>query len=143
MKRILNYAAIAVGLWVLASFAGTMIDKANGELWTQSLMVSLIASLLVLPAALILAVRDSDKQAAEAQQEQQEFDTEKFSKEAFGDEGPQKKEAPATVALNVDDIEKHAEEMKANSGNNGSASADAGSDNDTLWPDDEEEPQNA
>lgn len=137
MKRILNYASIAVGLWVLGSFAGTMIDKGNSELWTQSLMVSLIASLLVLPAALILAVRDSNQKEAEAKQE---FDSDKFAKEAFGEEGPQKKEAPATVALNVDDIEKHAEEMKKKNGN---SSSDASSDKDTLWPDDEEEPQNA
>jgi len=138
MKRILNYASIAVGLWVLASFAGTMIDKANGELWTQSLMVSLIASLLVLPAALILAVRDSEKKAAEARQE---FDSEKFRQEAYGDEGPKKKEAPATVALNVDDIEKHAEEIESKKGSD--SSKDASSGNDKLWPNDEEEPQNA
>ncbi len=52
-RRRILLACAAVGLWVLVSFAGTMLDPARAPLWTRSLMWSLLASLLVSPALLV------------------------------------------------------------------------------------------
>jgi len=35
--------------WVFSSFAGLLINPSNADLWTTSLMWSMIASLLVMP----------------------------------------------------------------------------------------------
>ena len=52
-RRLILLVSAAVGLWVLASFAGTMFDPARAQLWTRSLMWSLLASLLISPALLV------------------------------------------------------------------------------------------
>jgi len=49
MKRTLLYLVFAVGAWVLVSFGGAMFDPARANFWTQSLMASLIASLVLAP----------------------------------------------------------------------------------------------
>ena len=42
-----------IGFWVLASFAGTMLDPARAEPWTTSLMWALLAAALIAPALLV------------------------------------------------------------------------------------------
>lgn len=59
-RRLILYASAAVGLWVLASFGGTMLDPARAQLWTGSLMWSLLASLLISPALLVASPLTSD-----------------------------------------------------------------------------------
>lgn len=56
MKSFLAYVSSAIVLWVLASFGGAMFDPARAEFWTQSLMGSLVAAVLVGP--LFLFVRN-------------------------------------------------------------------------------------
>ena len=61
MKRLLSSLAVAVGAWVLVSFGGAMIDPANAGLWTQSLMASLLTSLVLAPLLFVLRSRkDAD-----------------------------------------------------------------------------------
>jgi hypothetical protein len=57
MKRFLLYLTFGVGAWVLASFGGAMLDPARAEFWTQSLMASLIASLVLAPFVFFLRRR--------------------------------------------------------------------------------------
>jgi hypothetical protein len=58
MKRLLSSLAIAVGAWVLVSFGGAMIDPAHAGLWTQSLMASLLTSLVLAPLLFVLRQRN-------------------------------------------------------------------------------------
>lgn len=54
-RRLIFALSTALGVWVLASFAGTMLDPAHSALWTSSLMWSLLTSLLLSPALLVVA----------------------------------------------------------------------------------------
>jgi hypothetical protein len=49
MRRLLSILTPLVAFWALASFAGTMLDPGHAGFWTQSLMWSLIASMVVAP----------------------------------------------------------------------------------------------
>lgn len=60
MKSFLMYVSSAVALWVLASFGGAMFDPARADFWTQSLMGSLVAALLVGPLFLFARNQQSD-----------------------------------------------------------------------------------
>ncbi len=51
------------GFWVLASFAGTMLDPAHAEPWTTSLIGALLASALIAPA-LLMAYHHARQRAA-------------------------------------------------------------------------------
>ena len=53
VRRLIVALSSGIGFWVLASFAGTMLDPAHAEPWTTSLMWSLLASALVSPALLM------------------------------------------------------------------------------------------
>lgn len=53
VRRLIIALSFGIGFWVLASFAGTMLDPAHAEPWTTSLMWSLLASALVSPALLM------------------------------------------------------------------------------------------
>jgi len=63
MKRILTSLSIVVGAWVLISFGGAMFDPGNANLWTQSLMASLLTSLVVAPALFVLRQRNGQAPA--------------------------------------------------------------------------------
>ena len=54
-RRLIFALSTALGVWVLASFAGTMLDTAHSAFWTSSLMWSLLTSLLFSPALLVVA----------------------------------------------------------------------------------------
>lgn len=64
MKRFAWISSTAIALWVLVSFTGTMFDPANAELWTQSLMVSLLVSLTAVPALLLFGTQSGSKRSA-------------------------------------------------------------------------------
>jgi hypothetical protein len=53
VRRLIVALSFGLGFWVLASFAGTMLDPAHAEPWTTSLMWSLLVSALVSPALLM------------------------------------------------------------------------------------------
>jgi hypothetical protein len=52
-RRLIQYLASAVGLWLLVSFAGAMVDSANAALWSNSLMWALLSCLVLAPALLM------------------------------------------------------------------------------------------
>jgi hypothetical protein len=54
VRRIIIGAFYLMGTWTMVSFAGVMFNPGNAEIWTMSLMWSLLASLLVMPG-LVLA----------------------------------------------------------------------------------------
>jgi len=57
MKRLLTFALAAIGVWVLTSFGGAMIDTVRAEFWTQSLMWSLVTMLVLAPLLIMLSSR--------------------------------------------------------------------------------------
>jgi hypothetical protein len=67
-RRLIQYLASAVGLWLLVSFAGAMVDSANAALWSNSLMWALLSCLVIAPALLmvndIFTRSDPDRDAA-------------------------------------------------------------------------------
>ena len=50
IHKLIPVLGILMGLWVMGSFGGVMLNLSNAEFWTSSLMWSLLASLLVMPA---------------------------------------------------------------------------------------------
>ncbi len=67
VRRLIVAFGFGIGFWVLASFAGSMLDPAHAEPWTTSLMWSLLVSALVIPTFLMAyhhARRDPVRQGA-------------------------------------------------------------------------------
>jgi hypothetical protein len=62
VRRLVLYVASAVGVWILVSFAGAMVDSANAAFWSDSLMWALLSSLVVAPALLLVCDPFSDSQ---------------------------------------------------------------------------------
>lgn len=60
MKRLFQLLAILVGLWVLGSFLGVMFDPARANMWTQSLMWSMLSSVILAPVFIFLGTSSSD-----------------------------------------------------------------------------------
>lgn len=54
IRRLIFYLASAVGVWLLVSFAGAMVDSGNAAFWSDSLMWALLSSLIVAPALLMV-----------------------------------------------------------------------------------------
>lgn len=54
-RRLIFALSTALGVWVLASFAGTMLDPARSAFWTSSLIWSLLTSLLMSPSLIVVA----------------------------------------------------------------------------------------
>jgi len=54
VRRLIQYLASAVGLWLLVSFAGAMVDSGNAALWSNSLMWALLSCLVIAPALLMV-----------------------------------------------------------------------------------------
>jgi len=55
MKRILTIALAVIGAWVLVSFGGAMLDTVRADFWTQSLMWSLVTTLVLGPLVIMLS----------------------------------------------------------------------------------------
>ena len=66
MRSLLRFVSPLVALWVLVSFGGAMFDPARADFWTQSLMGSLIAALLVGPLFLFGRNQRSDDSSSSA-----------------------------------------------------------------------------
>ena len=54
IRKLIPILAGLLGLWVLGSFVGVMLNLSNAGFWTTSLMWSLLASLLVMPALVMV-----------------------------------------------------------------------------------------
>lgn len=67
MRRLLSILTPLVAFWALASFAGTMFDPGNAGFWTQSLMWSLIASMVVAPFFVFSRNQTSSRSATSKQ----------------------------------------------------------------------------
>ncbi len=61
-QRILVVLGVLIGFWVLASVAGAFLDPAHPEFWSTSLMWSMLSSLLVAPA--LVMIYDASDQAS-------------------------------------------------------------------------------
>lgn len=54
MRTFLTKLAPVIAAWVLLSFVGVMFDTARADFWTQSLMASLISSVLFAPVIIFV-----------------------------------------------------------------------------------------
>jgi hypothetical protein len=54
IRKLIPILAGLLGLWVMGSFVGVMFNLSNADFWTTSLMWSLLASLLVMPALVMV-----------------------------------------------------------------------------------------
>jgi hypothetical protein len=61
-RRLIGFISVAVGLWMLISFAAVMLGAPHTAFWTSSLMWALLASMLLFPA-LLMAWLGSDRPA--------------------------------------------------------------------------------
>lgn len=102
-----------IGFWVLASFAGAMLDPTHAEPWTTSLMWSLLASAVIAPA-LLMAYHNARRKSTR----RQSADRRKISSQgkATGEAKPFIETAPSA-----------AETLAAEEASAGSRQA-------TLWP---------
>lgn len=69
VRRLIYLLSSLIGLWVLISFAGAMVNASNAEFWTTSLMWALLSCLLVMPALVVINHASSQhdtKQSTEA-----------------------------------------------------------------------------
>jgi uncharacterized membrane protein YGL010W len=75
MKRLFQALAIFVAVWVLGSFLGVMFDPARANLWTQSLMWALLASVILAPVFIFIGTSpDSQSGASPSPQAEQPFE---------------------------------------------------------------------
>lgn len=72
IRLIILGLSFVMGTWVIASFAGVMVNAGDADFWTTSLMWSLLASVLVMPALVVAhhATKNAEKRAAQKQMEQ-------------------------------------------------------------------------
>lgn len=64
MKRLFQGLAIFVAVWVLGSFVGVMFDAARANLWTQSLMWALLASVILAPVFIFIGTSPGSSSSA-------------------------------------------------------------------------------
>lgn len=76
VRRLILALSSFIGVWVLASFGGAMIDTANAAFWTSSLMWALLSCLIVMPALVMVSLASSE--ASRKQQAQQASEQEPF-----------------------------------------------------------------
>lgn len=71
VRRIILALSAFIGVWVLVSFGGAMLDSANAGFWSSSLMWSLLSSLIIMPALVVAnhaSTKASQKNEAANQQ---------------------------------------------------------------------------
>lgn len=54
MTRLFQSLAIFVGVWVLGSFLGVMLDPSHKNLWTQSLMWAMLSCVILAPVFIFM-----------------------------------------------------------------------------------------
>jgi flagellar biosynthesis/type III secretory pathway M-ring protein FliF/YscJ len=63
VRRLILYLASVIGVWLLVSFGGAMVDSANAAFWSSSLMWALLSFLVVMPA--LVMVNHASSQSAQ------------------------------------------------------------------------------
>lgn len=63
MKRLFVVLAVLVAVWGLGSFLGVMFDPARANLWTQSLMWALLASIILAPILIFVGTSSESNQS--------------------------------------------------------------------------------
>lgn len=53
VRRLILYLASAIGVWLLVSFGGAMLNSGNAAFWSNSLMWALLSCLIVAPGLLL------------------------------------------------------------------------------------------
>jgi hypothetical protein len=76
MKRAFFGIAILVGVWLLGSFLGTMLDPARAELWTTSLMWAMLSCVVLAPIFLFFSTSDSQAPSSPPSGQDQRFEVE-------------------------------------------------------------------
>ena len=75
MKRLFQALAIFIAVWVLGSFVGVMFDSARANLWTQSLMWGMLASVILAPVFIFIGTSPStDSSSSPSQHAEQPFE---------------------------------------------------------------------
>lgn len=98
MKRAL-YVLLAVNLlWVAISLLGVITDAQRLDLWTQHLLVSLLATLVVLPALLFTAIQSRRGASEPPQGSHHRPETSESPQARSGSPLSQKKESHASAA---------------------------------------------
>jgi hypothetical protein len=71
IRRLILALSGVIGVWVLVSFGGAMVDSGNAAFWSSSLMWALLSSLIVMPALVMVnhASTQSAKRAARKRSE--------------------------------------------------------------------------
>jgi hypothetical protein len=70
MKRVFFGIAALVGIWLLGSFLGTMLDPARAELWTTSLMWALLSCVVLAPIFLFFSTSDAQQSPSSSGRDQ-------------------------------------------------------------------------
>jgi len=70
VRRLILALSAFIGVWVLVSFGGAMIDSGNAAFWSNSLMWALLSSLIIMPA-LVVANHASTKASRKRRTNQQ------------------------------------------------------------------------
>ena len=80
VRRLIVALSAFIGIWVLVSFGGAMFDSGNAAFWSSSLMWSLLSSLIVMPALVMVnhastkaSRKTARKQSQTPEQEQEPF----------------------------------------------------------------------
>jgi flagellar biosynthesis/type III secretory pathway M-ring protein FliF/YscJ len=82
VRRLILYLASVIGVWLLVSFGGAMVDSANAAFWSSSLMWALLSFLVIMPALVMVnhasnqstrRATPSKPQSTPAQSEQKPF----------------------------------------------------------------------
>ena len=83
LRRLFTALGIFIGIWVLVSFTGTMVDTANVSFWSSSLMWSLLSSLVVMPALVVVthASKEASRKSARTRARRAEREQEPFIQE--------------------------------------------------------------
>jgi len=77
VRRLILALSGFIGVWVLVSFGGAMVDSANAAFWSSSLMWALLSCLIVMPA--LVVVNHASSQSARKAARQREHDTQEES----------------------------------------------------------------
>lgn len=85
VRRLILFLSSIVGLWVLVSFGGAMLDSGNAAFWSNSLMWALLSTLIIMPALLVInhASNESSKARARQAHAQQRPTTPKADQKPF------------------------------------------------------------
>lgn len=83
VRRLIIALSSFIGIWFLVSTVGVMVDSANAALWSSSLMWSLLSSLVVMPALVMVnhASTKASRETARKQTQTPEQEQEPFIQE--------------------------------------------------------------